>query len=233
MDPKHLFIDERLKGKCIYCGGPPETVEHVPSRVFLDNPLPENLPVVEACQKCNAGFSYNEEYLACLLECVMTGTTEVEGITREKIKRSLSRNTRLKLQLDKCRKVDDAGQVWWEPEDARVRNIVIKLAQGHAAYELAESLDDKPDVYSVHPIPTMSTEEKEDFEKIGDEFQYLWPEIGSRAFLRISGKTIFPAKTGDWMIIQPVRYRYAIDWQAGIDVRIVLGEYLACRVVWG
>lgn len=76
MDPKHLFVDERLKGSCVYCGGPPETVDHVPSRVFLDDPLPENLPVVEACRECNGGFSLDEEYLACLLECVMTGTTD-------------------------------------------------------------------------------------------------------------------------------------------------------------
>lgn len=188
MDPKHLFIDERLKGKCIYCGAPPKTVEHVPSRVFLDNPLPENLPVVEACQKCNAGFSYDEEYLACLLECVMVGTTEAREITRDKIRRAFSRNTRLKSQLDGCRRIDDAGNIWWQPEEERVRNIVIKLAQGHAAYELSEHLDDKPDVYSVHAILTMSTEKRLDFENIGDESQYLWPEIGSRAFLRISGK---------------------------------------------
>jgi hypothetical protein len=30
-NPKHLFVDERLKGSCVYCGGPPETVDHVPS----------------------------------------------------------------------------------------------------------------------------------------------------------------------------------------------------------
>ncbi len=27
-------------------------------------------------------------------------------------------------------------------------------------------------------------------------------------------------------------YRYSVDWQTGIDVRMVIGEYLACRVVW-
>lgn len=99
MDPKHLFVDERLKGSCVYCGGPPETVDHVPSRVFLDDPLPENLPVVEACRECNGGFSLDEEYLACLLECVMTGTSDIEGFAREKVRRSLSRNRRLTAQL--------------------------------------------------------------------------------------------------------------------------------------
>jgi hypothetical protein len=57
MDPKKLFIDERLKGICAYCGARPESRDHVPSRVLLDKPYPENLPVVEACFKCNGEFS--------------------------------------------------------------------------------------------------------------------------------------------------------------------------------
>ena len=43
------FADERLVSGCVYCGGPEETNEHVPSRVFLDQPYPENLPGVDAC----------------------------------------------------------------------------------------------------------------------------------------------------------------------------------------
>lgn len=115
MDPKHLFLDERLKGRCTYCGGPPETVDHVPSRVLLDNPLPANLPVVEACQKCNGGFSLDEEYIACLLECTMSGTTEISELSREKIKHALARNPRLRNQLEQCRRTDDCGHIVSDP----------------------------------------------------------------------------------------------------------------------
>lgn len=203
MDPKHLFVDERLKGSCVYCGGPPETVDHVPSRVFLDDPLPENLPVVEACRECNGGFSLDEEYLACLLECVMAGTTDIEGLAREKVRRSLSRNPRLTAQLEACRWDDDTGRPWW-----------------------------KPDVCSVRAIVAMSEAERQEFEGVGGEAQCLWPELGSRAFLRVLGKSVPPAQVGAWLIVQPGRYRYSVDWQTGVDVRMVIGEYLACRVVW-
>ena len=51
MDPKHLFADERLRGYCVYCGGEPSTADHVPARVFLDEPHPETPRVVDACAK--------------------------------------------------------------------------------------------------------------------------------------------------------------------------------------
>lgn len=232
MDPKHLFVDERLKGSCVYCGGRPDTVDHVPSRVFLDDPLPENLPVVEACRECNGGFSLDEEYLACLLECVIAGTTETEGLVREKVKRALSRNPRLAAQLKACRWDDDTGRPWWLPDEARVRNVILKLARGHAAYELSEFLLDEPDVLSVRAIPVMSEAERQEFEYTDGEALCSWPELVSRAFLRALGKPVPLSQVGAWLIVQPGRYRYSVDWQTGIDVRMVIGEYLACRVVW-
>ena len=54
------FTDERLRGFCAYCGGPAETRDHVPPRVFLDKPYPSNLPVVSACRECNEDISMDE-----------------------------------------------------------------------------------------------------------------------------------------------------------------------------
>lgn len=59
---------------CCYCGGYADTVDHVPSKVFLDEPYPDNLPVVPCCRKCNEEFSLDEEYVAVLLECVRLQT---------------------------------------------------------------------------------------------------------------------------------------------------------------
>jgi len=61
------YADQRFNGQCVYCGAYSDTKEHVPPKVFLDRPFPENLPVVESCAKCNTGFSLDEEYLACLI----------------------------------------------------------------------------------------------------------------------------------------------------------------------
>jgi len=46
MDPRHLFIDERLTGICVYCGGQSDTKDHVPSKVLLDKPYPPQLPML-------------------------------------------------------------------------------------------------------------------------------------------------------------------------------------------
>ena len=84
MDPRHLPVDSRLIGQCVFCGGEPGTSEHVPSKILLDDPLPGDVPTVEACATCNASFSLDEEYLACFLECVLCGTADAAAVGREK-----------------------------------------------------------------------------------------------------------------------------------------------------
>ena len=84
------FSDERLDEFCSYCGKKPETRDHVPSKVLLDKPFPENLPIVPACKKCNEDLSLDEEYFSCLIECILCGTTEIDKLKREKIKKILS-----------------------------------------------------------------------------------------------------------------------------------------------
>ena len=72
---------------CCYCGTWADTVDHVPSKVLLDEPYPENLPVVPCCRNCNDQFSLDEEYVAVLLECVRWQTFNPKQFKREKIKR--------------------------------------------------------------------------------------------------------------------------------------------------
>ena len=65
--PEYLkpYLTFSRKGKhfCIYCGAESGTREHVPSKVFLDEPYPEDLPVLPACFNCNNGFSDDEAYV--------------------------------------------------------------------------------------------------------------------------------------------------------------------------
>jgi len=89
------YGDDRNNGFCVHCGGPSETVDHVPSKVLLDEPYPENLMAASACRKCNNGLSLDEEYLACLLECVIAGDTAPEKLQRAKIARILRENSSL------------------------------------------------------------------------------------------------------------------------------------------
>jgi hypothetical protein len=232
MDPRQLFIDDRLLGGCVYCGGVSNTRDHVPSKVFLDDPLPDDLPVVEACMNCNQGFSLDEEYLACFLEAVITGTADPEKLIRTKIKRALSRNAQLVSRIQASAQLDDSGNIIWTPEMERVRNVVLKLARGHTAYELGLPQIDEPVAIMFQPFIAMSEQDRAAFENAGSGELREWPEIGSRAFLRACGSKPFADSSGPWIEIQPMRYRYAVDQIGGVLVRMVLYEYLACQVEW-
>jgi len=232
MDQRHLFIDERHTGMCVYCGSRPDTRDHVPSKVLLDEPYPPELPVVGTCEKCNASFSLDEQYTACFLDCVICGGTGVSDQHRSNVKRILNDNPALKERIERARKRDEADNLLWVPEADRIRNVVLKLARGHAAYELYPKLEE-PTAVGVTPLPVLSDEERSSFELVAACGTDLWPEIGSRAFLRAFGKSPdrHPVSDG-WVVVQPDRYRYAVAETGGVLVRIVLSEYMACEVVW-
>lgn len=216
--------DERLRGFCVYCGRPSETRDHVPPRVFLDKPYPSNLPVVPACRKCNEKISIDEEYIACLMECVLSGPTSFESIEREKIARILQRKPKLVSRLDESRQVLLDSNTWFIIEADRIRKVVIKLARGHTAFELGEPQLDDP--YSVFFSPLIQMDEKQlsVFESIPP--RRIFPEVGSRGMQR------FVEDGSGWVMVQPQRYRYLSSVNAGEMIRFVIREYLACEVVW-
>jgi hypothetical protein len=230
MDPRKLFADERLTGLCVYCGGDPSTRDHVPSRVLLDEPFPIDLPVVPACQSCNNSFSLDEQYLACLIECAITGSAVPDLLRREKVRRILLKNPALASRIAAGRHEDQSGQALWTFELDRVQNVVLKLARGHAAYEYSEQRLEEPRRLSFSPFCAMSPEQLRSFE--ASRLECLWPELGNRAFFRaveLDTEGVFDA---GWRVVQEGRYRYSTSHSGQAAVRLVLSEYLACEVVW-
>lgn len=219
------YGDDRNKGWCVFCGGPEETRDHAPSRVFLDDPYPANLPVVPACIACNNSFSLDEEYLACLIECARTGSVDQARASRSKVARMLDRKGALVARLDAARQ-ESAEGIIWRPEDERVRNVIVKLARGHVAFEQNEPRLDEPISVSIVPLCAMTVEEREEFES--SPALGLWPEVGSRAMHRIlvGAEGEYP-----WIEVQPQRYRSMVT-TGPFMVRIVIAEYLAAEVVW-
>jgi hypothetical protein len=222
-----VFSDSRLLTACVYCGGPPETRDHVPSKVLLDDPLPENLPVVDACSQCNQRFSQDEEYLACLLDVMITGSTVVSSSMRPKIQRILTDRASLTARIA-TQRIAASTHLLWEPESERVKTVVMKLAQGHAAYERSAPDLGSTDHVLIIPISLMTDSEREEFERIPSAS--FWPEVGSRAFQRVA--LGWPDEGSGWIDVQPGRYRYLTSTHGGVTVRIVLSEYLACEVNW-
>jgi hypothetical protein len=230
MDPRKLFVDERLTGLCCYCGNYPDSRDHIPSRVLLDEPFPSNLPVVEACGICNGGFSQDEEYLACLVECVICGTTEPDALQRQKIGRILRERPLLMARIQESRVEEADGNLLWRADNKRVRNVVLKLARGNLAFELNVFHFEDPSFLEFKPLVAMTEEERAAFESLPGGGSVLYPEIGSRAFI-----SMWKSDLGwnDWREVQPGRYRYRVEQSYdGDKVQFVISEYLACTVIW-
>jgi hypothetical protein len=224
------FGDDRNKGWCVYCGGPGETRDHVPSRVLLDEPYPPELPVLPACVACNAAFSRDEAYLACLVECALTGSVE-SAKGRRKVGKILAKSPALATRLAAAR-CEREGQIGFNPESERVRSIILKLGRGHAAFENNEPRIDEPESILFAPFTAMSETERKRFENGLDGSGGLarWPEVGSRAMTRLlTGYDLGP---GGWISVQPGIYRHRVDWSDGFRVWIVMREYLAAEVAW-
>jgi hypothetical protein len=198
----------------------------MPSRVLLDEPYPENLPWVYSCSSCNLALSLDEEYIACLVECTRTGSVDPSRVQRPKVRRILADSAKLRSRLLQARS-ETGGSVSFRPEFERVKNVVLKLARGHALYELNERHHEEPLHYAAVPMDTIAVGDREHFEAPTNAA--IWPEVGSRAMQRLA---VDGNDSVGWQIVQPGRYRYLVTWDDCVTVRMVLSEYLACEVAW-
>lgn len=220
------YGDDRQLAACVFCGKQTYNKDHVPSRVFLDKPYPNNPPHVPSCKECNESFSLDEEYLACLLECVCAGTVNEDGLERVKISKAIKRKPALKARLQEAQ-ISTSKGIMFNFEDRRVVNIMLKLARGHAAFELNEPRREKPDHITFAPLVSLSKNTRKSFETPPEPM--IWPEVGSRAMQRMLTKQ---DTVDGWIIVQPNRYRYLTHASDITLVRFVIREYLACEVVW-
>lgn len=235
------FADKRLINGCIYCGGEPDTRDHVPSRSLLDSPLPENLPVVGACRKCNNNFSSDEEYFVCVLGAVLSGSTD--AVQRPLAANILRRSPALRARIEGAKRVHN-GQITFLVEVDRVRTVLLKLLRGHAAFELSAVRREEPSEFNWGPIAHLSDEQRDWFEDV--HMSNLYPEVGSRAMQRMAvAQFTFASLDGteqqhheillnDWIEVQEGQYRYlAYEDHSGVHVKIVISEYLYCYACWG
>lgn len=205
--------------------------------MFLDEPFPANLPATVSCLSCDKGFA-DEAYLACLLECVLAGLCDPEKIVRPKIAKILEGNPTLAAEIERGRSVTD-DEIVFAVDHRRVRNVVLKLARGHAAYELnAPQLDEPVNVRIMPIMPIMQIMRimrmsEADYEAFEQDTGGLsgWPEVGSRAMNRVI-IALRKSFVEDWLIVQEGNYRYRTSQDGGLQLRFVIREYLACDVLW-
>lgn len=234
-----IFSDERLDYSCSYCGeNTPVTRDHVPSRILLDDPFPENLPLVGCCQKCNNGFSKDEEYFASVIECIIHSTPNPELLTREKIKKVLRYNSKLRQRIESSFIKEDPmlfndfeQRLYFRVEFERFENVLIKLAKGHVKFEHSTPMFESPNVIWFKYIGELSENERTEFFNI--EYSGKITEIGSRAFHKIYVDNMMQTFHNKWEVIQEGRYVYCVSNNLGqTTVRIILSNYLACYISW-
>lgn len=241
MDQLKNYADDRLIRGCIYCAGPPDTRDHVPSRCLLEPPYPPNLPVVGCCESCNRGFSMDEEYFVCLIESVLCGSTDPDKIGRSSVARIMRNSAALRTRIEASRTEVD-GQIAFVPESERIYNVMLKLARGHAAFELSQPCRNEPYHFWCGPLASLTQENRLAFDSV--HFPQIFGEVGSRNLQRMQvTQMTFLSESGenqkveilinDWVEVQDDQYRYlAIDDAGEVVIRIVVAEYLACEIAW-
>ncbi len=227
MEQIRPYTDSRLAGQCVYCGGVPDTGDHVPPRAFLDEPYPENLPKVPCCKACNEGASLDEEYVASLLEVAACGTAQPDELERPKIVRKLRESGALRRRLERCLTASD-GQVAVVAEADRVSHVIEKIGRALWAFELGEPTAALTADVWFAAIPALDSEALAKFTLI--EASDVFPEVGSRLMFRhlvVNDELYCPA----WQDVQPGRFSYAIQLSGGGGtVKMIIRDYLAGRV---
>ena len=212
------YADDRNSNICIYCHSGQLTKEHAPSKILLDEPFPPNLPVVASCLNCNNKYSYDEEYVACLIEVMRTNATNIDMIKRNKIKTAMNKNSK----LSKLFFVEDKSHLL-KISAGKIKNIFVKLSKSHISFELNELIYN--DNYTIRYMILNTEDEKMKANNLNPE--HLFPEVGSRLFQKIISNG-----GNSWQIVQDNQYRYSISYSCHLEVRIIVSEYFYSIFEW-
>lgn len=216
---------------CIYCGESATTREHTPSKTFLIEPYPENLPTIPACFACNNGYSEDEKYVACFLDLLKSQVC-LDYTQQEQTKLRLLKDEKLQRTLQEQIWIEN-GKIYFKPDEKRILHILFKLARGHAGFELDYVNFDNIETEVWYDfVFNMSQNDIEEFNNI--PVYSLYPEVGSRGMYVIQNLSAGDAQTfARWIDVQNGQYRYQVSYDnnGSIVVKIVIFDFLYCRVV--
>jgi hypothetical protein len=204
--------------------------DHVPSKALVREPYPPNLSAVQVCVDCNNGFSADEQYFAAFIGCVLAGATTPGGISDPRTRRILEENPGLRARIQRARHepVGSSKSPLWEPEAARIINVLTKNARGHLWFE-CEQIERAAPAVGFAALETLDSKRRIAFESRCRES--VLPEVGTRLLDRtLTGRDM----VDDWVVVQEGIYRFNVDLDRndGSRARIVLAEYLAAEIVW-
>lgn len=215
------YVQNIESDMCCYCAVAVGTTrDHVPSKILLDKPYPENLMTVPCCEKCNNSFSADEEYVAALIEKSWNGCLDDDFIERDAVRKSLRHSESIRARLDNLFSKDDNGILFLNFEESRLINVMGKTALGLARYECGKIFTLKKVVPFLRDNLTAEALELFESRMLCHE---QFPEVGSRLLSQIveSGNVM----AARWKEVQPNRFRYMIRQRRnGVEVRLVFSE---------
>jgi len=228
----YTSYDNLKTNGCIYCGKPATTREHVPSKAFLLKPFPENLPVIPACFECNNNFSEDENYVSCFLD-ILKKNIYSDNSRQNQTQCRLEADEKLLNILEKQVRVEN-GKVYYQLDEQKIFRILLKLARGHAGFEVDYVSFDNSEVMVYYDfIFNMSNDVIEDFESI--MLSDIASEIGTRSMTILQN-----VDTGDatacscWNYVQDNQYRYQVfqNELGVVTVILIIFEFLYCKIVF-
>lgn len=214
---KHrVHFERETYMNCIFCGEIADTREHAPSKVFLSQPLPSDLPTVPSCYKCNNSFSSDELFSAMLIKLLRT---KYDGY--ELNNSDLERLNRKEGQEANQFVLDHENELSYIDND-RLERVLIKLARSHAVYELYDCFEyDKNSRFNIDLFydfkPFIDQNTIEEISSIILLDDMLLPEMGAKLYERIGciALTGYDDKTKQegisflaWNDVQDGEYQY-------------------------
>lgn len=117
--------------RCVYCGKPATTKDHVIPRCLLEKPFPPNLPTVPSCKPCNEAYSRDEQYfLALMAQAGFVPSLQQKVEEGGSVDRMLERSAGLDAHFIDSLVVTGDGQVTITPDETRIANVTRKAAFG-------------------------------------------------------------------------------------------------------
>lgn len=202
-DQLHLTLgsqsDRKRFGRvCIYCGARAETRDHVPAKLLLRRPFPENYRTVPSCRTCNEGFSLDEEYLRLLIGIAsFDPQIMAENHQGQYIDRMLNRSRRLEDRINASLSIAKNGRVYISPEMIRINRVCAKLACGlfalrYGAGRLLPSFDVAHSQHSIMDLPQAIV-----------SALYYWPGVRAKTWTIIQQKSFKLLFARGWRVGDP------------------------------
>jgi hypothetical protein len=115
---------------CIYCQTAEATThDHVPPKQLLRKPYPLNLLTVPSCEKCNNGYSADEEYFRLIIVGLLCHTSEAELLFDGPLSRSMNRRPHLEDLMFDALSLEEGG-VALDVDYDRIHLVADKIAKG-------------------------------------------------------------------------------------------------------